>query len=419
MIPSKSICIPAVPPVDVGEYLRIIDHPHFQRLRERKQLGVNYLVFPGAVHTRFEHALGSLALTQRFCRIHAIAGEEKHLLCAFALLHDIGHGPFSHQVEPVIGGSHHDHGICCLDEMAPALRSIGLQTDVLAGMFAPETPQSALVSDRNLGTDKLDYLVRDALHIGFAGCPDVERLQFYTSWNGTRLAVEEKYIEDIKRVQKFYSYLHQHGYLNKSALAAQRMLQRSIQERLRESGDAPGALWDMTDATLMQWLAGSRDPVATGLTKRLERRDLHRSLVVIKPERYGFVERQSGKPLEVIEWPRRKLLQFSQVFGECTRLSVLEDALCESCGVPRGTLLFAAMPYFRKLLPRDVMIFSQRLGDFSLFEKDRDHFRSLEGDYLRTFAVRVIVASECRDALAGQAADIAAFLERQVLPEGQ
>ena len=65
MLPTKSICIPGTPPVDVGALLPLFDHPHFQALRLRKQLGVNYLVFPGAVHSRFEHAVGVLALTQR------------------------------------------------------------------------------------------------------------------------------------------------------------------------------------------------------------------------------------------------------------------------------------------------------------------------------------------------------------------
>ena len=59
-----------------------MDHPLFQRLRERKQLGVNYLVFPGAVHTRFEHAIGVLALTQRFCRVHGMEGQRAKILCS-------------------------------------------------------------------------------------------------------------------------------------------------------------------------------------------------------------------------------------------------------------------------------------------------------------------------------------------------
>lgn len=74
MIPRKSICIPATPPADIADFLPIVEHPHFQRLRGRRQLGINYLVFPGAVHTRFEHTVGVLALTQRLCRIQRLPG---------------------------------------------------------------------------------------------------------------------------------------------------------------------------------------------------------------------------------------------------------------------------------------------------------------------------------------------------------
>ncbi|MBR4219665.1 MAG: HD domain-containing protein, partial [Victivallales bacterium] len=96
--------------MDVSELYRIIDTEAFQALRERKQLGVNSLVFPGAVHTRFEHSIGVLSLAQRLCRIHGITGNDARHIQAFALLHDIGHGPFSHQTEPVLQGSHHRQG---------------------------------------------------------------------------------------------------------------------------------------------------------------------------------------------------------------------------------------------------------------------------------------------------------------------
>ena len=67
----KTICVPASRPVDVSRFVPLLDHPNFQRLRHRKQLGVNHLVFPGAVHTRFEHLVGTLALAERIGEIDA------------------------------------------------------------------------------------------------------------------------------------------------------------------------------------------------------------------------------------------------------------------------------------------------------------------------------------------------------------
>lgn len=400
MIPLHSICVPASPPVDVGELRPLIDHPYFQRLRFRKQLGVNFLVFPGAVHTRFEHAVGALGLTQRLCRIHGLPEEARRLVCAFALLHDIGHGPFSHQIEPVIGGDHHEHGRRCLDHLRGELRECGASFEDLAAMLQGTHPLAQWVTDRNLGTDKLDYLMRDALHIGFTGAPDIEKIQVYTLLDGERLAIEEKFLEEVKRLQKFYSYLHQHGYLNKAALCAQRILQRAVQEELASIESAsPEALWSMTDDELTGWLRAGRSAAARRLEGRLATRRLHRTVLAIRPEGYGFVERCSGKPMAVLEWPRGALRRVAEYCTDCQALAALEDRLARRCNLASGDVLVAPMPYFRKLLPQDVRIYSAA-GGFGLFEKDRDHVRSLEGDYLRTFAVRVVAVPEERERVA-------------------
>jgi HD superfamily phosphohydrolase len=411
MIPSKSIVVPGSPPVDIAAYQALVDHPLFQKLRERKHLGVNYLIFPGAVHTRFEHAVGTLSITERLCRIHGLSDRRRRALGAFALLHDIGHGPFSHQTEPMLGGDHHGRGRACLEPLATGLRACGVDPADLEAMFSLEHPDAPLVCDRNLGTDKLDYLMRDALHIGFRGVPDIERIQFYTVLDDGPLAIEEKYLEEIKRLQKFYSYLHQHGYLNKTALTAQRMLQRAVQEALLVE-DCADQLWNMTDRDLLNWLERSPSALARSLTERLLSRRLHRSCIVLKPAGYGFVERCSDKPVEVLEWSRMPLRRFATRVGSNERLRELEDELAGRLDLAPGDVLFAAMPYFRKLLPQDVRIHSrQPEGSFGLFEKDQDHVRSLEGDYLRTFAVRLVVPEEHRERVMARSEWLSDFLE--------
>jgi hypothetical protein len=272
-------------------------------------------------------------------------------------------------------------------------------------------PLAAWVRDRNLGTDKLDYLMRDALHIGFHNTPDIERLQVYTQMTPEGLAIEEKYLEDAKQLQKFYSYLHQHGYLNKTALAAQRMLQRAVQEELNEGRSSGAELWAMTDDQLLHWAANARNELTRQLVAELGSRRLYRTVLALKPDAYAYVERQAGKPLVVMEWPRADLRAFCDHVNDVAELRVLENALCEAMGLPPGAMLFAAMPYFKKLVPKDLRVFSahSRQG-FWLLENDGDHRRSLESDYLRTFAVRVVVRPELREALAQKAPAIADFL---------
>ncbi len=408
----KSICIPAAPPVDIAEFLPLIDHPLFQRLRYRKQLGVNELVFPGALHSRFEHALGVLSLTQRLCRIRSFTPEERRHLQGFALLHDLGHGPFSHQIEPVLSQNHHQIGQQRIHDMRKTLADCGLQPDELCHMLQENHPLASWISDRNLGTDKLDYLHRDALHIGFQGTPDLEKIQFHTEMTPEGLAIREKLIEDAKQLQKFYSYLHQHGYLNKTALAVQRILQRAVQEELLLTDSSGTQLWDMIDRQLLCWLENARSPLSRDLARRMENRQIHRTILALKPTGYAFVENSNGKDLQVFEWSRAELNKFSHCHQDIGRLRKLEDQLAESCDLQPGELLCAVMPYFTKLIPKDLRVFTGNSdGNYWLLEQDKDHTRSLESDYLRTFAVRILVIPEKRSQLLPLASEINAILK--------
>jgi len=414
-IPEKAVCVPGSEPVDISEYIPLIDHPLFQRLRRRKQLGVNHLVFPGAVHTRFEHALGVLALTERLCRIYGITGRERKLLGAFALIHDIGHGPFSHQIEPIAGGSHNRKGMEYMERMESQIQACGLDTDEVRAMFGQDNDLARFVSDRNLGTDKLDYLRRDALHIGFCGAPDIEKVLKYSHLQNGQWAVEEKFIEDLKRIQKFYSYLHQHGYLNKTALSVQRVFQRAVQEEIQTGTTTHDALWEMVDDELESRLYDSRSQVAKTLYATLENRRFHRSAYVIKPAGYGFVERISGKDVSVSEWSMDKIGAFSSEYSDCEALMRLEDDLAAALGLNAAEVLFAAMPYFDKLVPRDVKIFSSSgQHEYMLFDNDKDHLHSLKGDYLRTFAIRIIVPPRKRRYAAQKGELIESFLRERI-----
>jgi len=396
-IPSQTICIPASEPVDVSEYIPIIDHPHFQRLKECKQLGVNYLVFPGATHTRFEHAIGTLGLTRHLCRIHRVNQYQTHHLCAFALLHDLGHGPFSHQIEPILNGCHKQQGLKILQDMKEELELCNVNYHYLANLFTGKEPTAQYITHRTLGTDKLDYLRRDSLHIGFSGMPPIDHIQLYTLMYDNILCVEEKFLEDIKRIQKFYSYLHQHGYLNKTALSLQRIFQRAVYEAVKsETTDTINKIWQMTDMQLIFYLQQAKNPLVTKMLNHLNGRNFHRTVLVIKPESYSFAERLADKQIKIIEWNKHKLKKFSTLCNSNNFLAKLEDTLAQSINLQQGDLLFAAMPYFDKLLPRDVRIFTNNQRNYWLFKKDKEHHQSLISDYLRTFSIRITVPPKHR-----------------------
>lgn len=407
----KSICIPAAPPVDISDFIPIIDHATFQRLRNIRQLGINDLIFPGAQHSRFEHALGVLSLTQRLCQLQGIAGHNAKLLQCFALLHDIGHGPYSHQLEPVLTGNHHEKGEICIGKMADAISACGLNPQELCDMLNGTNPLATWITDRNLGTDKLDYLRRDALHIGFQGVPDIERIQFYTRESNGQLMLDERLLEDGKQLQRFYSYLHQHGYLNKTALTAQRVLQRAVQEALMAEDNDGNFLWHCNDWQAMEWLRNCRSELARKLINSLENRNLPKTFLTLKPTNYGFVEKTSGKALTVIEMSRRDLCRLASSLKDIAKVRAVEDAIANEFGMKPGDVLLSAMPYFTKLVPKDITIFtSENTPSFSLFEKDKDHVTALESDYLRTFAIQLAVLPRQRRKLAAAGAEIAAKL---------
>jgi len=171
--------------LDAGEVALLATRP-VQRLRRLRQLGLAYLAFPSAEHSRFSHALGALAIGTRVfdaLREHspdAFASErefraKRTLLRASLLLHDVGHGPFSHASEAVLGVRHElrTEAILALPEIAEALEAIGVdRRDVLGlitGAHDADPVLRELVSGPNLDADRMDYLLRDAYFTGVAG----------------------------------------------------------------------------------------------------------------------------------------------------------------------------------------------------------------------------------------------------------
>ena len=169
--------------------LRLVDTPVFQRLRYVRQLGLAYLVYPGATHTRFEHALGAyhlarltLSLLDERGELSGISLEERLIAQVAALLHDVGHYPFSHALEE-IGALHHE-------EVATPLVLEGVVGDLLRASLGDGTPERVLALVRgssdsplqglvsgSLDLDKIEYLKRDALMCGVPyGEIDVDRL---------------------------------------------------------------------------------------------------------------------------------------------------------------------------------------------------------------------------------------------------
>ncbi|MEN3034488.1 MAG: HD domain-containing protein [Aquificaceae bacterium] len=150
--------------------IKLIDHPVLQRLRFVKQLGLAFLVFPSAQHTRFEHSLGTMELSSKMAQLAGIKDRRVTSFLRIAgLLHDIGHGPFSHTTEVLLGDkSHEDIGLKVFyEELSDLLKSCGYSDEelsIIASLaFKKEAPSGIprLITGE-LGADRMDYLRRDA-----------------------------------------------------------------------------------------------------------------------------------------------------------------------------------------------------------------------------------------------------------------
>jgi len=214
---------------------QVIAHPYFQRLRRINQMALANLVYPGAVHSRLHHALGayhlmSNALSELKSKGIEITTAEEQAVKIAILLHDVGHGPFSHALEHVlIEGMHHEE--ISLLIMKDLNKQFNGQLDLALQVFTDKHPKKFLYQliSGQLDVDRMDYLTRDSFFTGVnEGVIGYDRiLKMLTVHNG-ELMVEEKGIYSIEKFLVARRLMYWQVYLHKTVLCAEQMLQRII-----------------------------------------------------------------------------------------------------------------------------------------------------------------------------------------------
>lgn len=214
----------------------IIQHPFFQRLRQIKQLGLTSLIYPGALHTRFHHALGSMYLMQQ--ALHSLRSKGIEISdkefegCLIAiLLHDIGHGPFSHTLEFNLLNdiTHEKISVFFVERLNTVF---GGALDTALKIFTNQYPRNffyQLVSSQ-LDIDRLDYLKRDSYFTGVSeGHIGSERIINMLNVKNDEIVVEEKGIYSIENFLSARRLMYWQVYLHKTAVSAEEMLIKLIQ----------------------------------------------------------------------------------------------------------------------------------------------------------------------------------------------
>lgn len=331
--------------------LRLIDTPAFQRLRYVRQLGLAHLVYPGATHSRFEHALGTYHLARRTIAMLSERGDitpalsdELPLIAAAALLHDLGHYPFSHALEEIGAPNHED--------VAGPLITDGPIAEILNAELGAEAPKkihdlvrgkssSALqgLISGSLDLDKIEYLKRDALMCGVPyGEIDVDRLINAMTLatdpvdGSQKLGVMEKALSALESLLFAKYQMYRNVYWHHAVRSATSMYKRLVGDAIAAGWLDRSELCELTDEGLLHRL----DSDATGLLKALRTRRLYKR---------AFEIPSSDIPDGAYEW----------IADDYGRVVKMENTFARNLGLKSGEVLLD-FPAKTQMLGLDILV---------------------------------------------------------------
>ena len=227
----------------------LIEHPYFQRLRRINQMGLSYLVYPGATHTRFHHALGCMHMMQKAVQVLKsknveISQEEENALYIAILLHDIGHGPFSHAMEnSIVENVHHEEiSLFFMNALNDEFNGqLSLAIEIFKGNYHRKFLLQLISSQMDM--DRMDYLKRDSFYSGVAeGNINSERLVQMINVHDDYLVVEEKGIYSVEKFLVGRRLMYWQCYLHKTSVMAEMILTK-ILKRAKELTEKGVHLW--------------------------------------------------------------------------------------------------------------------------------------------------------------------------------
>ncbi len=298
------------------EEIALLDTPEMQRLRGVKQLGTAFLVFPGAVHSRFEHSVGTLHITQRIVdainlnfeldpRANLGVGEEEaRVIRAAALVHDVTHVPYGHNIEDQTGLlPRHDTAeryramLSNETELGRVMGRLGLADDVLRILVPDEAEEkgsdippywSQVLSD-TICSDLVDYLARDAYFTGLKLAVDERLVNYFkvdrASGNlyidvAKKNLLREDILSELVRMLEARYYFSERVYYHHAKVAAGALVARAVELALVSGAIADTDLYGATDASLLELLLRKGDERVVDVVRRFQRRKLPKRVCV-------------------------------------------------------------------------------------------------------------------------------------------
>ena len=284
----------------------LLDAPVVQRLRRILQLGNAHLVYPGARHSRFEHSLGAHHMAGRLAAALGLDEHEARTVRAAALLHDVGHGPFSHAFEELVKeeGRRHEEASVDLIAWGPLgdlLRQSGLDPTAVADAVAGRGPLAPLVSG-SLDADRTDYLLRDAHYTGVPTSVDPDRLLEVVERDAKHgVVLRSSGLTAAEALLTTRYLMYPSVYLHRTVRSCESMLLAAIRDLIQQGGATLRELERETDDVVLARLRAAKGP-ASELATRLDERRLHKHALEIRPSGNAEWTRLSRDPAA-----RRKL----------------------------------------------------------------------------------------------------------------
>jgi HD superfamily phosphohydrolase len=256
-----------------GLVLKLVDHAYVQRLRRIRQLGLGYLVFPGSEHSRFSHAIGALGLMQRVInnlkeKNTTITRAEHEAVLIGILLHDIGHGPFSHTLEQTIISDFH-HEMMTLALMRKLNEEFKGELDLAIEIFTGQYKKQFLhqLISSQLDMDRLDYLKRDSFYTGvLEGAIGIDRILKTLRVFQGNVVIENKGIYAIENYITARRLMYMQVYQHKTVLGADKLL-RSILRRASDLIDQNVTLFMPSPA--LEYFLVNKPTAKKGLTNKI------------------------------------------------------------------------------------------------------------------------------------------------------
>ncbi len=315
-----------------GPFLELIDSPEMQRLRGVKQLGLTNLVFPGANHTRLEHSIGAYHVAEKMANQLRLSKDEKKSVKSAALLHDLGHAPFSHTLEFMIendtGKDHMDvtqeiiKGERKIEErehptIPEILEEHGIDPKMVAGLIKEKT-ESIKITEMNvhegqkyfgeerylyqmihgsLDVDQLDYLLRDSHYTGAAhGVIDLERLMQTVEIHNGNLVISKGGIPAVEGMLVARGLMYSSVYFHKTARIAELMLTKAVDDLK----GLPENIYEMNDRQFLDFLENVGD-FQKEIVRRIEHRHLYKKSLSLSQEELMKAENIDIDELDGIE----------------------------------------------------------------------------------------------------------------------